>query len=1003
MITAPNVENRRPGEFAAEVRALLTRDMPSGWPRKGSGRGDAGEALIEVFAHLCGTVAERLNRAPYKNLLAFLNLQGINLRPAQAARAPLTFQLAAQYRGSATVPAKSQVAATPRPGEAEPVIFETEEDLVLTAAKLIYIGAKDESLDLFSDASFLTSEAPSQAVSIFSGTTPIEHLMFFDVAPALPAPLLQELRVRIGLSQPARTSIEPWSEWLLWTERGGAVVAPAEDGTDGLGESGEVVFRGLPDLPRVELAGVKGQWLACRLTRLERQLPSLEEVHLIARYAGQAIPPEAAFANQVVLDLTKEFFPFGMRPKFGDTFYLAALAPLRYQGSIVTLHFTVANADQENLGVSIVPVRATAVKLRCEIGNGKVWEELGTAESGREMHNEATAFSDTTRAFTRSGVVTFRVPSTLMPGIVNRVNSIWVRVRIVGGDYGLDAHYEKTPAGGVTATPAEFAPPCLGPVAIDFALETTSVPTALAYNDFRYARVDLANGPVPFFRFQDEAGKWAYFGFADESHFSGRMVSIYVAVANPVGSSTPFETSGAVSTIVWEYWNGRAWAKSTLLDETGGLTRSGLLRFVVPRDFTASEQFGRTLHWFRFRPAEGSSSELWVNRVALNTVFATQAATAPAEVLGSSNGAAGQRFVTTRKPVIEGQKVEVREPLPPSPEQRAIILEEEGLGAIRPADDLQRRAGDVWVRWHEVPSFEASGGDERHYLMDRVKGEILFGDGVNGRIPPAGSRNVRIDEYRVGGGSQGNRDANNITQFRTTIPYVEKVTNLDPARGGVDAETYESMLSRAPRQIRHRWRAVTAQDFEDLARLASPEVARARCVPLRDLSKNLDANLRKPGVVSLIIAPASDSSPGKTVLDGPKPSRELLDRVRRYIDAQRPVETDLVITGPEYVAIKVEAEITITADATPSAVEDAASAAIIRFLNPITGHRDGSGWQFGQEPTRSDLFALLEDLPGVDHVRALKISAVAPRSGVYASRHFLIFATEPQVTATLET
>ena len=54
--------------------------------------------------------------------------------------------------------------------------------------------------------------------------------------------------------------------------------------------------------------------------------------------------------------------------------------------------------------------------------------------------------------------------------------------------------------------------------------------------------------------------------------------------------------------------------------------------------------------------------------------------------------------------------------------------------------------------------------------------------------------------------------------------------NLEPARGGVDAETLASLRQRGPRAIRHHDRAVTIEDYEDLAMLASPEVARAKCV-----------------------------------------------------------------------------------------------------------------------------------------------------------------------------
>lgn len=54
---------------------------------------------------------------------------------------------------------------------------------------------------------------------------------------------------------------------------------------------------------------------------------------------------------------------------------------------------------------------------------------------------------------------------------------------------------------------------------------------------------------------------------------------------------------------------------------------------------------------------------------------------------------------------------------------------------------------EIWVRespkepvrkWHPVKDFVKSDKSSRHYEIDRASGKILFGDGNNGMIPPAG-------------------------------------------------------------------------------------------------------------------------------------------------------------------------------------------------------------------------------------------------------------------------
>lgn len=348
------------------------------------------------------------------------------------------------------------------------------------------------------------------------------------------------------------------------------------------------------------------------------------------------------------------------------------------------------------------------------------------------------------------------------------------------------------------------------------------------------------------------------------------------------------------------------------------------------------------------------------------TVWAGQYITYLGEVLGSGNGTECQTVCTRRAPVLSGQRLEVREPDLPTTTERETIEKEE-KNAVRAVADSTGHAKEIWVRWHEVPDFYASGPRDRHYVIDRLNGVIHFGDGVNGLIPPLGSGNLVMTEYRVGGGAAGNRPAGTITQLRTAVAGIGNVTNADPARGGADTESTERLLDRAPRALRHGGRAVTREDFEDLAIEASPDVARAKCLPLFDLSPGAGGEpwtKNKPGVLSVIIVPRS-SDPAPMLND------ELLRRVRDYL-AERSISTaEFTVCGPIYVRVSVRSEVVIAPRETPQKVRDRIEEALRGFLHPLTGGVDAVGWEFGREPYRSDLYALLEEVPGVDYVRRL--------------------------------
>src|SRR5262249_6095305 len=140
--------------------------------------------------------------------------------------------------------------------------------------------------------------------------------------------------------------------------------------------------------------------------------------------------------------------------------------------------------------------------------------------------------------------------------------------------------------------------------------------------------------------------------------------------------------------------------------------------------------------------------------------------------------------------------------------------------------------------WEQVTDFAQSNGQDRHFRLDPVAGEVEFGPAVRqadgglrqyGGIPPKGAA-VRIAAYLVGGGSRGNIARGQLPGLQTSVPYVARGENRVAASGGVEGETVENAKLRGPLELRAGGRAVTAQDFEELARTAAPDAVRVRCV-----------------------------------------------------------------------------------------------------------------------------------------------------------------------------
>jgi predicted phage baseplate assembly protein len=275
------------------------------------------------------------------------------------------------------------------------------------------------------------------------------------------------------------------------------------------------------------------------------------------------------------------------------------------------------------------------------------------------------------------------------------------------------------------------------------------------------------------------------------------------------------------------------------------------------------------------------------------------------------------------------------------------------------------------IRWSPAEDLAEATASDRVYAIDRTFGQVQFGDGEHGTVPPIGKDNV-VATYRAGGGSRGNVAAGQIVTLRSTIPFVDKVLNPAAAGGGSDTELIEDAVVRGPRSIRHRGRAVTAEDFEQLAHEASQSVARVKALPTFNDRGEYETNW-----VTVIIVPAGADA-------RPAPSPQLRYRVEQYLRERAASSVvfpkHVKVSGPAYVEVTVNADIYAESIDLAPQVEAAAVAALEAFLHPLTGGYTQSGWEFGRLPCLSDFYGLLEAVPGMDHIENLRmtLSPVTP-------------------------
>jgi predicted phage baseplate assembly protein len=491
------------------------------------------------------------------------------------------------------------------------------------------------------------------------------------------------------------------------------------------------------------------------------------------------------------------------------------------------------------------------------------------------------------------------------------------------------------------------------------------------------------------FEREPKPGNAWYLGFAADVSRHTVQISVEADLGTgPNPNDTP---------LTWEGWGGEdaGWLPLEVeRDLTYGLLRPGDITLYLPPGLLGAT-FGdrRARNWLRARvlptrsgqyPYDRSPRIRSVEAVSIGgTIPARHAERIRGETLGFSDGEPGQVLRLSRTPVLPrraGQHLEVGD----------------GEGG--------------WVPWLEVPGFAESGPDDPHYRFDPATATIMLGPAVrapdgtirqHGAVPPQGTP-LRFSSYDMGGGVAGNVGSDRLVVLTSSLAYVARVTNRQPATGGADVETLDHAKLRAGAALRTRDRAVTAADFEVLAVQAAGSVARARALdpPTSGGSRN-----QRPGTVVVAILPMIASPERSVEADELKPAGELMDDVRAYLDERRLITTRVDVRAARVVRVAVHAAVTSQIPGRIEHVRSQVEAALYRLLNPYTGGPDGGGWPFGRDLSLYDVHAAIQAVPGLGVIEEVRLSVVnergqardagqrvaVPQDGVVASaRHTVV-------------
>ena len=934
-------------------------------------------AIIQIFASMHKNVVDRLNKAPEKNFIEFLELIGIKLLPSQPAIAPITFTLSEGTSEHVLIPERTQIAA----GD---IIFETKKNIIATPSNLNGLfSVTPEDDRIFEHLSELNT---GEIINLFNeNKDKQEHILYlgdtnqFNIAKKAliyleiePAEMIYKLQ-RDKIWQYC-TYKNPDTKEIEWVK----LDVSTENYKDKNGKIINVLTL-LKDseeqIEEVEINGIKNRWIRCIVDNGkidDFKDIFIDSVGIIIKFLeNDGIGLDSAFYNNVPLDLsdlsTNPIYPFGKKPMPHDTFYIACKDA--FSKKRVNLKFTIVGTNPNG---NPLP----DPDISWEYWDGSSWNSIKIEEDGNnpfEYHddqlNQNPIFNGNEYfipylniGFLPKSIIsgeyvdkfqnyskvtgTFNVAnfSGMVPTKVNGKENYWLRIRLAGGEYGKEVIIEDN-----TVSKGTVGYPQFEYFKIFYETDIQDVDKVLTFNGLEYNEIGSEYESFKPFNSIDDEYRTFYLGF--NKKVEKGPISIFFSIEE---ENETFDKSNAV---IWEYYSvNDEWIRLDVNDETRGFTRTGTVEFVFPLDFKISRKFGMENYWIRALNKDDLKPK--IENIFLNTTWAIQTQKIENEILGSSDGTKNQTY-NLAKNLIVIEELWINEIKTISEEEKQRIKEKKEL-EIKEIKDEKGNLTEFWVKWDLTEDLLTSKSYDRHYEMDKISGKLEFGNGIYGKIPPIGKDNIMVS-YQIGGGSSGNKLAFEIKDLKSSIPFVDKAFNPLSSSGGDDVEIIENSMDRSPQRLKNRDRAVTAEDFEQITYQTSRAIARVKC--LENTGNNWQYD---PGWVTVLVIPFSSEKK-------PQISLELKREIENYLLERSSNLISLKVAEPVYVDVAISASVIVKdLDLMPDTEKEIISR-LTKFLNPIWGNYDNKGWEFGKIPCISDFYALLEKINEVDYVDDISV------------------------------
>lgn len=964
MSNIPKLDGRDYNDLLKNVEELASEYTPE-W-NFDENSSDMGVTFSKVFCKMMENTISRYNKSSYNYYLTFLNTLGIKLRPSAPSSGMIVVNATESSEGQYIDKGTALFADVDT--EDGKVVYETTEPLSVIDTSIDGVYLTEPRSDFMgciiskeSDKEKGISKPFRIFDNVFSENLQCHELYFgdetvFDMSNTnIEFSFYNKYSAKGQKRLPEIFSDPENAIWEYYNGKEWVKVDSFEKTDSGV----KVLFKGKTETTTV--LDKTSRFIRCRFSRIPEGGISLSKV--MYRSFSEALDPDNYIFDSAELD-KNDFFPFGEQYNVYNTFSLKCDEALTKKGATVELSadiqfvkikidaeapnkkykYIMSEMDFADLDPSDIEIE----KVIWEYWNGSGWAKLDVDKSCEEFFN-VPKDKDVHRT------IKFKCPEDIASVSVGPDTGYFVRARIskMRNQFDFYANY-------ITPYIHEMK------VKYEYEGEGHTLGSLIVKSDMKEEVIDMTDSGI-FDVMQKTICDYPAMYFNLSRPLTQGMIRVFVDIEERVHRFNP--------ALKWEYLAedskyGSKWEHIDVMDKTDGFSHSEVVTIIGKNNFKEATLFGKSGYFIRVINPDGKYSDKEnvseypvVKNMYFNAVRVTQRNTRPPEYFFIERDEEDkvcrlsfQNVADVSVWVDEINNISTKE------QEKFLGMSKEFAEAEY---DNDGKLEHIWIKWKAVPNLVAYGMEDRVYEVDYPKGEILFGNGKNGKIPPSQyNESIKID-YCICNGSKGNIEEHCVRDFMKSFANVSSIDNPSPIMGGVDKETIDNAARRIFGQISGGNRLVSLSDFEDSICCNDRNIYKVKCLSHVD-----EHSQEAMGITSVAVLP-------RKFMQGYEKFQGIKDRIWKYMDEKAPAtlsqSSRLRIFEVGYVETSIDLDIVIDDFNAYQSVYKDIETRLKSFLNPVTGNFSGNGWEIGEFPRKEFIYSYIKTIPGIKWIKKINI------------------------------